>query len=53
MSAYGLLAVAYLVVWMAIFIYIARLHFLQRRLANGLERLRSRLGDENRSFIDR
>ena len=53
MSTYGLLVVAYLVVWMAIFIYIARLHFLQRQLADGLERLRSRLGDENDTFVDR
>jgi hypothetical protein len=38
---------------MAIVIYIARLHFLQRQLSIDLERLRSRLGDENDISIDR
>jgi CcmD family protein len=47
LSAYNLLVVAYIIVWLAIFLYVARLHVEQRRLARGLENLQSRLGNVN------
>jgi CcmD family protein len=47
LSTYNLLAAAYIIVWLAIFLYVARLHAEQRRLARGMEKLQSRLGNAN------
>ncbi len=40
-SAYNLLVVAYIVVWLAIFLYVARLHREQRRLSREMQKLQS------------
>ncbi|MCC6125590.1 MAG: CcmD family protein [Pirellulales bacterium] len=38
-----MLVFAYILVWLAIFLYVARLHFEQRRLSRELEKLQARL----------
>ena len=39
---YSLLVIAYAIVWLAIFLYVARLNREQRRLSRELENLRSK-----------
>jgi CcmD family protein len=46
-SAYLLLVVAYLIVWLAIFFYVVRLNFEQRRLSRRLETLQSKFSNAN------
>jgi CcmD family protein len=43
-----MLITAYIIVWLAIFLYIARLHVEQRRLTRGLETLQSLLQKSER-----
>jgi CcmD family protein len=38
-----MLVIAYILVWLAIFLYVARLHVEQRRLSRELEKLQERL----------
>jgi CcmD family protein len=38
---------AYIIVWIAIFLYVARLHVEQRRLSQKLEKLQSQLEIKN------
>jgi hypothetical protein len=47
-----MLVIAYIFVWLALFLYVARLHIEQRRLTRGLEMLRSRLEKEDRKPSD-
>ena len=47
LSTYNLLVAAYIIVWLAIFLYVARLHAEQRRLSRGMEKLQSQLGNVN------
>ena len=42
-----MLVFAYIIVWLAVFLYVARLHVEQRRLSRGLERLKSQLQKES------
>ena len=45
-TSYILLVIGYLVVWLAIFLYVARLHVAQRRLSRRIETLESQFGKE-------
>jgi CcmD family protein len=51
-SAYLLLVTAYLIVWMAIFFYVVRLNFEQRRLSRRLETLQSKFSDANDDSVE-
>ena len=45
----NMLVFAYIIVWLAMFLYVARLHVDQRRLSRGLEKLQSKVGWVKRS----
>ena len=48
-TTYSILVIAYVIVWLAIFLYVARLHGEQRRLTRSLEMLQSHCDVKNGS----